>query len=85
MQVNITSSITRARLVVLGICVKLMILIITGLKCARNWEHGRKPCVKPSYGLPGIEKRRKILSNGRMDSPRYAEVGLEFSAVRDAR
>ncbi|KAD4584656.1 hypothetical protein E3N88_22257 [Mikania micrantha] len=62
-----------------------MILIITGLKCARNWEHGRKPCVKPSYGLSGIAKRRKIL---KLDPSRYAtsqdiKSYPESLAVRD--
>ncbi|KAD2393947.1 hypothetical protein E3N88_40924 [Mikania micrantha] len=53
---------------------------IAGLKCARNWEHGRKPCVKPSYGLSGIAKRRKIL---KLDPSRYATTPWSLVAVRD--
>ncbi|KAD6795903.1 hypothetical protein E3N88_06799 [Mikania micrantha] len=76
---------TFTRLVVLEIRAKLMIVIIAGLKYARNREHRRKRIAKRSYGLSGIEKRRKIskywskgliaVRGGGLESPpRYAMV-----------
>ncbi|KAD4981959.1 hypothetical protein E3N88_18630 [Mikania micrantha] len=76
---------TFTRLVVLEIRAKLMIVTIAGLKYARNREHRRKRIAKRSYGLSGIEKRRKIskywskgliaVRGGGLESPpRYAMV-----------
>ncbi|KAD6794782.1 hypothetical protein E3N88_05678 [Mikania micrantha] len=76
---------TFTRLVVLEIRAKLMIVTIAGLKYARNREHRRKRIAKRSYGLSGIEKRKKIskywskgliaVRGGGLESPpRYAMV-----------
>ncbi|KAD0299845.1 hypothetical protein E3N88_44491 [Mikania micrantha] len=76
---------TFTRLVVLEIRAKLMIVIMAGLKYARNREHRRKRIAKRSYGLSGIEKRRKIskywskgliaVRGGGLESPpRYAMI-----------
>ena len=83
MQVKITSSMTFTRLVVLEIRAKLMIVIIAGLKYARNREHRRKRIAKRSYGLSGIAKQRKFQNIAKMSSSRYATPMWMSVAIRD--